>query len=41
VINATAVMILALTLVAVVVAYLVLRRTAGQGDSAVPTVPAA
>jgi ABC-type spermidine/putrescine transport system permease subunit II len=41
VINATAVMILALTLCAVVVAYLVLRRTAGQGDSAVPTVPAA
>ena len=39
VINATAVMILAVTLIAVVVAYVVLRRSAGSGDSAVPTVP--
>ena len=41
VINATAVMILALTLVAVVVAYLVLRRSGGQGGGAIPAVPAA
>src|SRR3954470_16992430 len=39
VINATAVMILAMTLIAVVVAYMVLRRSAGTGDSAVPTLP--
>jgi ABC-type spermidine/putrescine transport system permease subunit II len=39
IINATAVMILALTLVAVVIAYIVLRRTGGQDASAVPTVP--
>ncbi|MDQ4057758.1 MAG: ABC transporter permease [Actinomycetota bacterium] len=41
IINATAVMILALTLFAVVVAYLVLRRTAGQRHGTIPTVPAA
>jgi hypothetical protein len=33
-------MILALTLVAVVVAYVVLRRSAGRG-AVIPTVPAA
>ncbi len=41
IINATAVMILALTLVAVVVAYLVLRRSTGQRGGVIPTVPAA
>jgi ABC-type spermidine/putrescine transport system permease subunit II len=40
IINATAVMILALTLVAVVVAYVVLRRSSDQRDSAIPTLPA-
>jgi spermidine/putrescine transport system permease protein len=41
VINATAAMILALTLVAVVVAYMVLRRSSGQRETVIPTVPAA
>lgn len=36
IINATAVMILALTLVAVVVAYVVLRRTAAEDEAPVP-----
>src|SRR3954447_11970863 len=40
IINATAVMILGLTLVAVVVAYVVLRRSGGEDASPVPTVPA-
>jgi ABC-type spermidine/putrescine transport system permease subunit II len=38
IINATAVMILALTLVAVVVAYIVLRRSATDQETAVPTL---
>ena len=40
VINATAVMILALTLVAVTVAYIVLRRSGGQREGSIPTLPA-
>ena len=40
IINATAVMILALTLFAVVVAYIVLRRASGQREGAIPTLPA-
>lgn len=39
VVNATAVMILVLTLAAVVIAYLVLRRTAAQGRAAAVPVP--
>ena len=40
VINATAVMILTLTLFAVVVAYIVLRRSGGQRSGSIPTLPA-
>jgi ABC-type spermidine/putrescine transport system permease subunit II len=40
IINATAVMILALTLVAVVVAYIVLRRSGGGRQGETPSVPA-